>query len=151
MARRFEMMDTNTRQYRRHNAVGRQITARLIPPSNNTNPVAHFLARGNQRFENALRDVDAADMVGITIQNQVKQNDKPTGTSFGRKDQLSGDVIWSVFEKDSQSNSCFNALGTMVVNVQSVTMTVSFGRCALKSSGRPLSVMAHLKKYISGR
>jgi len=38
-------------------------------------------------------------MVGITIQNQVNQNDKPNGISFRRKDQLSADMIWSVFEK----------------------------------------------------
>jgi len=38
-------------------------------------------------------------MVGITIQNQVNQNDKAIGISFRRKDQLSGEVIWSVFEK----------------------------------------------------
>ena len=38
-------------------------------------------------------------MVGITIQNEVNQNDKAIGISFRRKDQLSGDVIWSVLEK----------------------------------------------------
>jgi len=30
MARSFEIMDTNTRQYRRYNDVGRQIIVRLI-------------------------------------------------------------------------------------------------------------------------
>ena len=98
MARRFEIMDTNTRQYRRHNAVGMQITVRLIPPSDNSNPVAHFLASVNDLFGHALRDADDTDMVGITIQNQVNQNDKPIGISFRRKDQLSGDVRWSVFD-----------------------------------------------------
>ena len=39
----------------------------------------------------------------ITIQNQVR---------FRRKDQLSGDVIWSVLERVAQSNSRFNALDT---------------------------------------
>jgi len=83
MARRFEIMDTNTRQYRRYNAVGRQLTVRLIHPSDNSNPVAHFLASVNDLFEHALRDVDASDMVGITIQNQVNRNGKPIGkTSY---------------------------------------------------------------------
>ena len=63
MARRFEIMDTNTRRYRRYNAVGRQLTVRLIPPSNNSDPVAHFLASVNDLFENALRDVEDSDMV----------------------------------------------------------------------------------------
>ena len=50
MARRFDILDRNTRQYRRYNAVGRQITARLIPPSDNSDPVTHFLASVNDIF-----------------------------------------------------------------------------------------------------
>ena len=56
-------------------------------------------------------------------------------------------MIWSVFEKGSQSNARFNALDTLVT-VHSVTMPVCFGRVALKSRGRPLSVMAHPKRII---
>jgi len=56
-------MNTNTGQYRRYNAVGRQLTVRLIPPSDNSDPVAHFLASVNDLFENALRDVEDSDMV----------------------------------------------------------------------------------------
>ena len=93
MARRFEILDMNTRQYRRYNAVERQLTILLIPPSDNSDPVTHFLASVNDQFENALHDVESADIVGITIQNQVNQNDKPIGICFRRKDQLSGDVI----------------------------------------------------------
>jgi len=97
MVRRFEIMDTNTREYRRYNDVGRQMRVRLIPPSENSDPVASV----NDLFGHAIRDVDASNILGITIQNQVNQNDKPIGISFSRKDQLSGDVIWSVFEKVS--------------------------------------------------
>jgi len=85
-------------------------------------------------------------MVGMTIHNLVNQSDKPIGTSFRRKDQLSGDVIWSVFEKVSQSIYRFNALDTLVVNENSVKMPVGFGSVAFKTTGRPISVMAHLKK-----
>jgi len=42
----------------------------------------------------------------------------------------------------------FNALDTLVVTVHSVKMPVVFGRCALKSGGRPIPVMAHLKRSI---
>jgi len=77
MARRFEILDTNTRQHRRYNPVGRQIIVRLIHPSVNSDPVAHFLDSVDDLFEHVLRDVDVAIMVGITIQNQVDQNDKP--------------------------------------------------------------------------
>jgi len=102
MARKFEIMDTNKRQYRRYNAVGWQIIVRLITPSENNDPVAHFLASVNDLFQQVLRDVDDADMVGITIPNQVNQYDKSIEINFRRKDQLSGDLIWSVFEKVSQ-------------------------------------------------
>jgi len=102
----------------------------------------------NELFDYVLQDVSDEDMVGITIQNRVNQNDKPIGISFRRKDQLSGEVIWSVFEKVSQSNDRFNALDTLVVTVHSVTIPVGYGKHTIKSMGRPLSVMPHLKKSI---
>jgi len=148
MARRFEIDDMVRRQYRRYNAVGTQNTARLLPPADNSDPVGHFLASVNELFEYALQDVSDSDMVGIPIQNRVNQNDKAVGISFRRKDLLSGEVIWSVFEKLSQSNSRFNALDTLVVTVHSIKMPTGFGRVALKSRGRPLYVMAHLKKSL---
>jgi hypothetical protein len=40
-------------------------------------------------------------MVGVAIRNEVNQSDKPIGISFRRTDQISGDEIWSVFEKVS--------------------------------------------------
>jgi len=74
---------------------------RLNPPSDASDPVSHFLTSLNVLFQHSLNEVDDSDMVGITIQNQVNQNDKPIRVSFRRKDQLSGDVIWSVFERVS--------------------------------------------------
>jgi len=62
----------------------------------------------NDVIVHALRNVGNSDMVGMTIHNQVNQNDNPIGISFRRRDQLSADVIWSVFEKVSQSNSRFS-------------------------------------------
>jgi hypothetical protein len=102
----------------------------------------------NDLFEHVLRDVDATDMVGMTIQNRVNQNDKPIGISFRRKDQLSGDVIWSVFEKVAHSNARFDVSDTLVVTVHSVKLPVGYGKHAMKSKGRPLSVLAHLKRSI---
>ena len=86
--------------------------------------MGHFLASVNELFEYALQDRSDSDMVGITVQNQLNQNEKPIGISFRRKDQLSGEVIWSVFKK---SNSRFNALDTLVETVHSVKMPISFG------------------------
>jgi len=121
---------------------------RLLHPSDNIDPVGHFLASVNELFEYALQDVSDSEMVGITIQKQVNLNDKPIGISFRRKDHLSGDVIWSVFQKVSQSNARFNALDTLVVTVHSVKMPVGYGKHAIKCMGRPLSVMAQLKSSI---
>jgi len=57
-------------------------------------------------------------------------------------------VIRSVFEKGSQSNYRFNALDTLVVTVHLFRMPNGFGKNVLKNRGRPLSVMAHLKRGI---
>jgi len=92
--------------------------------------------------------MDDSDMAGMNIQNQLNQNDKPIVISFRRKDQLSADVIWSVFEKVFQSNSKFKALYTLIVSVHSVRMPVGFGKNVLKCRGSPLSVIVHLKKSL---
>ena len=76
-------------------------------------------------------------MVGITIQNCVNQNDKPIGMKLRRKDQVSGDVIWSVFERVSQSNSRFNALAMLIMTMYFVRMPVGFGKHAIASKVRP--------------
>jgi len=47
----------------------------------------------------------------------------------------------------SLSNSRFNALDTLVVTVHWVKMHIGFGY-GIKTKGRPLSVLAHLKKII---
>jgi len=145
MVRRFDILDWKTRQYRRNNAVGREITARFIHHSGNSDPVTHFLASVNDLFEHVLHDVGDSDMVGITIRNQVNHNEQPIGISFRRNDQIYADVIRSVFENVSQSNSMFDAMDTLVVTVHSVRMPVGFGKRAIKSRGRQLSLMAHFK------
>ena len=147
MARRFEIEDTSTRQYRRFNATGTQLVVRLLPLSDATDPVSHFLASLNDLFRHALQNLNESDMVGITIQNRENQNDKPIGISFRRKDQLAADVILSLLQKVSQSNARFNALDKLIVTVHSVTMPVGFGR-GMNTRGWPLSVMAHLKTSI---
>jgi len=72
-------------------------------------------------------------MVGITIQNRENQNDKPIGISFRRKDQLEADVILSLVQKVSQSNSRFNALDKLIMTLHSVWMPVGLGKRQLKA------------------
>ena len=138
---------TNWGNYRRYIAVGTQLIVRLLHLSDNSDPVGNFLARVNEIFEYALQDMGDSIMVWITIQNQVNQNDKHIGISFSRNYHLSGEAVWSVFERVSQYNALFNALDTLVGTVNSVKMPVGFGY-GITTKGRPLSLMAHLKKGI---
>ena len=102
MSQRFEVLEIS-REYRCVNTTGRQIRLCLNPPTDpNTNPVDNFLASVNDLFEHVLQDVGDADMLGVAIHNEVNQSDRHVGISYRRRDQLSGDVIWSVFEKVSQ-------------------------------------------------
>ena len=71
----------------------------------------------NDLFDYALRNVGDSDMVGVTIQNEVNLIDKAIGISFRRKDQLSEEVIWSVFSKVAQSNARYNAKDRLIVVV----------------------------------
>jgi hypothetical protein len=62
--------------------------------------------------------------------------------------QISGDVIWSVFEKVSQLNSKFHALDTLTIEVHSVRMPNEFVGDGINTKDRQLQVMAHLRKSI---
>jgi hypothetical protein len=52
----------------------------------------------NDLFAYALRDFTDSDMVGLSISNEENVQDKPTGVSFRRKDQLTADVVSNVFQ-----------------------------------------------------
>jgi hypothetical protein len=100
MAHRFEIVLEIMREYSRIGTIGTQFTVRLNPPTDlNLSPVDYFLTSVNELFEHVLQDVQDSDMVGVVIRNEVNQSDKPIGISFRRSDQISGNVIWSVFEK----------------------------------------------------
>jgi len=110
----FEIFEVQIRDYCRFNTHGTQWKVRLnpLPETSLPDPVTHFVDSVNNLFDHVLENVDDADMVAITIHNEVNQSDKPIGFSFTRKDQLSPDVIWSVFDKVSQSNATLNATDT---------------------------------------
>ena len=97
MSQRFEILNKVRREYTRFNTVGTQLTAGLNPPPvSETNPVDHFVAIVNELFEHSLKDVRDGYMVGVAIHNDVNQNDIPVGISFRLRDQLPGDLVWSV-------------------------------------------------------
>jgi len=110
-----------------------------------SDPVRNFLASEKDLSEYALQDVSDSDMVGITTQNEVNQNHKTFGISFRRKNQLSAGMIWSASVK-FRSLTLDLTPWTLVVTVHSVKMPTAFGKHAIKSIGRPLSLMTQLKK-----
>jgi hypothetical protein len=115
MAHSFGIFREIRRDFGRFGTVGIQFMVRLHPPTDlDLNPIDHFLASVNDLFEHVLHDVQDSDMVGVAIRNEVNQSDKPIGLSFRRRYQMSGDVLWIVLEKVSQSNSRFNALDILL-------------------------------------
>jgi hypothetical protein len=130
--------------------MGTQLVVRLHPPADYTGRMSHFLASLNDLFRHALQNLSESDMVGITIHNRENQNDKPIGISFRRKDQLAPDVILSLVQKVSQSNSRFNALDKLIMTVQSVRMPVGLDKRQLKE-GAVRSQSWHTLNHVSWR
>ena len=96
MSKKYEILDEQAKEYRRFNTWEHNGSSGLNPLYWDRS-CNHFLASVNEWFAHVLQNVRNGHMVGITKHNEVKQSDKPIGISFRRKDQLSGDVIWSVF------------------------------------------------------
>jgi hypothetical protein len=147
---RFTVEEEISRQYRRFNAAGTQLTVRLLPPTEgeDLNPMSHFLASVSDLFQHALQNCDDSDMVAITITNEENELDKSIGISFRRRDQITPDVIWSVFVKVAESNARFNALDKLVLHIYYVKMPIGNGGDGITAKGRPLAIMAHLKRSI---
>jgi hypothetical protein len=103
-------------------------------------------------FGYALKNIEDAEMVGLPIENvnneEKLKKDQPMWFSFRRIVQLSVEAIWKLFEKVPQSNAKFNALEHLIVTMHSVKMPVGFGGNGLKSKGRQIDTLAHLKKSI---
>jgi hypothetical protein len=143
---KFPIEEEITRQYRRFNAVGTQLTVRLLP-GEDPKPMSHILASVSDLFEHALQNCDDSDMVGITISNDENVQNKAIGISFRRRDQLTPYVIWSVFGKVAQSNARFNALDKLVLNIYYVKMPIGNRNGGITTKGRSLINMTYLKKY----
>ena len=101
MAHRFMIVDEIISEYRQFNAVGIQFTVRLLPPSyeDETGPISHLLDSVTDLCEQALRNCNDSDMGRVSIHNEVDVKAKTIGISSRRKDQLSADVILSVWDK----------------------------------------------------
>ena len=69
----FEIIEVQTREYRRFNTHGTQWKVRLNPPPeiSLTAPVTQFVDSVNNLLDHVFENVDDADMVRITIHNEV--------------------------------------------------------------------------------
>jgi hypothetical protein len=63
---RFTIDEETNREYRRFNAMGTQLTVRLLP-GEDSNPMSHFLASVSDLFQHALQNCDDSDMVGLQL------------------------------------------------------------------------------------
>jgi hypothetical protein len=129
MYQHFNILSERTKEYRRFNTVGTQLTVRLKPPSDSdNNPVDNFLASVNELFEYALQNVGDGDMIGFMIRNEINQKEKTFGLAFRRKDQIYGKVIWSV----KFHVQCSGQTGDRSLFGQDA---LGIGRVAIKSKG----------------
>ena len=125
-----------------------------LPPTevDDRDPISYFMASVTDLCDHALRNCDDWDMVDTSIRNEVNLRGNAIGISFRRKDELSSDVILNVPQKVTQSNSRFNALDKLFLEVNSVKMKVGFGGDGTKAKGRPLDTLDSLqKKYREGK
>ena len=107
-------MGYSTSRRRRPKPKGSDVR-RFATRRNSDAAIIHFQASLNNLFDYALRDVNESDMVGITISNENNLIDRPIGISFRRKDQLSSEVIWSVFSNLAQSNAQYKVMDRLIL------------------------------------
>jgi hypothetical protein len=75
----WEILDEVSREYRRFNARGTQLKVRLLPPPDdecNIDPITHFETCVNALFDYALKNIEDADMVGLSIVNENTEENK---------------------------------------------------------------------------
>ena len=79
---KFEIIEEQTREYRRFNTRVTQWMVLLNPPPTSTDTITHFVPIVNELFDHQLENVDDGDMVVITTHNAVIQSDKPIAFIF---------------------------------------------------------------------
>ena len=91
-------------------------------------------------------EVPGRDLVGLIIRNTKNVEDKVTGISLHRRDQLESHVVWGVLAKVIQRYFVFGPSDRLVVLVEHVRIPPGNGRA--KTMGRSLDVMSAIKQSI---
>jgi uncharacterized protein YdhG (YjbR/CyaY superfamily) len=117
--------------------MGTELAVQILPYSDSKgiDPMSHFIDTINEISDYTLYDRGDSDIVGLTIRNDENLVDKAVGIRFRRKDQLSAEEIWSVFENVIQSNARFNSKDKLTIQIHAVRMPSGSG--FPKAKGRP--------------
>lgn len=111
------MQNEVIRQYRLSKAKGSELTMRITAPPPASSAARHIANSVNEPFEYSLCHLQLSDMVDISIHNADNQQDMPIRLIFSRRDQISRDVLYGVFEKVMQSNTRYQDLDTLAFHV----------------------------------
>jgi hypothetical protein len=141
-----QILNETRKYYARFQTHGRHIVLKIHPSSEDENPIAYFRECMEEILKISLLNVEANDMVGMLKKNTVNSVDKPIGISFRRRDQISVDVIMSVVERVCHSNANFKSTDILKVKLDCVKVLQGHGR--VKSKGRAVSTLSHLKRSI---
>jgi hypothetical protein len=129
----FTVQNEVTGHYSCFNAEGKELTVRMTAPTSAVAEIPRdILPTVEELLDYLLRDPNPSDMVGISIHNADIQQYKPIGFSFRSSDQISKDVLWSVFEKVAQTNARYQALDNLTFRVYSDKMPVGFGKASVE-------------------
>lgn len=117
------MQNEVNRHYRHFKAEGIEVNVRMTVPPPARDPARLFASSVDDMFEYSLRDIDPGDMVGISVHNEDNQQFMTIRLRYRRKNQISGDVLWSVFQKVTQSKANYQATDTISSLGQDVRWT----------------------------
>jgi len=101
----FRILDETFKPFSKFNKTGRSLLIKLNSLGEEQDPTT-YLKECFTALTNYLIDkVPDRDLVGLRIRNTENVQDKVVGISLRRRDQLKGDVVWSVLGKVIQSNA----------------------------------------------
>jgi hypothetical protein len=142
----FQILDETSKSFPKFNATGRSLLIKFNSPSGEQDPTTYLRECINGLTNYLVDEVPNRDLVGLTIRNTENAEDKVTGISLRRRDQLKPDVVWQVLGKAIQSNARFRLTDRFEVRLDHVRMPVGNG--GVRTKGRSLDVMSVIKRSI---
>jgi hypothetical protein len=101
----FQILDETSKSFPKFNTTGRSLLIKFNSPSEEQDPTTYLRECINGLTNYLVDEVPNRDLVGLTIRNTENVEDKVTGISLRRRDQLKPDVVWQILGKAIQSNA----------------------------------------------